>query len=70
MARLLTPFVGLALMALTVMTPVEAPAQTIEYNQHGTLITYPNGEVILWVNQGMPAWIFRTAALSTAHGDG
>ena len=46
MARLLTPFVGLALMALTVMTPVEAPAQTIEYNQHGTLITYPNGEVI------------------------
>ena len=46
MARLSTLCVGLALMALTVLTPVEALAQTIEYNQHGTLITYPNGDVI------------------------
>ena len=46
MVRLIPSWAWVALMAFISLTPCSVLAQTIEYNQHGTLITYPNGDVI------------------------
>jgi hypothetical protein len=46
MVRLITPCAGVALMTFISLMPYSVLAQTIEYNQHGTLITYPSGDVI------------------------
>ena len=47
MVRLITPCAGVALMTFISLMPYSVLAQTIEYNQHGTLITYPSGDVDL-----------------------